>query len=451
MTELRRELTLLDATMINAGTMIASAIFIVPATVAANLPNPALMLLVWIVGGAVSLLGALCVAELGAALPEAGGMFVYLERAYGPVWGFLYAWTAALIINPASVAAIAVGFATYVGFFLPLGGAALKLVATGSIIALTGLNCLGLKLGARVQNLLTLLKIGALAALVLLALALPGGSAQHFRPLLPATLTGVMGPVSVAMVAVLWAYDGWIEITYVGSEVRDPGRNIPRSIALSVLLVVGLYLLVSAAYLYVLSPSRMAASALVASDAALVVIGPAGAALVAGAIIVSTLGANNGIVLTSARIPYAVSRAGLFFRWMGRVHPRFHTPNAALLAQGAVATVLALSGTYDQLFTYVIFASWLFYGMSAAAVIRLRAKAPELPRPYRVGAYPVTPVVFIAFAAWLVVSTIAESPVESGIGAVIILAGLPVYLYWQGRGKGEKGSITAASATPLPR
>ena len=438
MTELRRELTLLDATMINVGTMIASAIFIVPAVVAASLPNPSLMLLVWVAGGAVSLLGALCVAELGAALPEAGGLFVYLTRAFGPVWGFLYAWTAALIINPASVAAIAVGFATYVGFFTPLGTAGIKVVAVASIVALTAVNCLGLKLGARVQNVLTLLKIGALGALIVSALVMPGGSVEHFRPLLPAVgVAGLAGAFSVAMVAVLWAYDGWIEITYVGSEVRDPGRNLPRSIVISVFLVVGIYALTNVAYVYVLPLDRMAQSALVGSDAALVLIGPLGAALVAGAIIVSTLGANNGIVLTSARIPYAVSRAGLFFRWMGGVHPRVHTPNAALLAQGGVAAAFALTGTYDQLFTYVVFASWMFYGMSAMAVMRLRAVAPELPRPYRVWGYPVTPVVFILFALWLVAGTIVESPLESGIGGAIILAGVPVYRHWRGRKNGE--------------
>jgi len=181
----------------------------------------------------------------------------------------------------------------------------------------------------------------------------------------------------------------------------------------------------------------MAQSALVGSDAALVLIGPLGAALVAGAIIVSTLGANNGIVLTSARIPYAVSRAGLFFRWMGGVHPRVHTPNAALLAQGGGAAAFALTGTYDQLFTYVVFVSWMFYGMSAMAVMRLRAVAPELPRPYRVWGYPVTPVVFILFALWLVAGTIVESPLESGIGGAIILAGVPVYRHWRGRKNGE--------------
>jgi amino acid transporter len=431
--ELRRELTLLDATMINVGTMIASAIFIVPAAVAASLPSPSLILLVWVAGGVVSLLGALCVAELGAAFPEAGGLFVYLARAFGPVWGFLYAWTASLIINPASVAAIAVGFATYVGFFAPLGSAGTKAVAVASIVALTAVNCLGLKLGARVQNVLTLLKIGAVGALIVAALVLPGGSSEHLRSLPTVQGTGLAGAFSVAMVAVLWAYDGWIEITYVGSEVRDPGRTLPRSIAISVLLVVGLYALTNAAYLYVLPVERMARSPLVGSDAALVLVGPLGAALVAGAIILSTLGANNGIVLTSARIPYAVSRGGLFFRWMGGVHPRFHTPTAALLTQGGVAAAFALTGTYGQLFTYVVFASWMFYGMSALAVMRLRAVAPELLRPYRVWGYPATPVVFILFALWLVAGTIVESPLESGIGATIILAGVPLYRHWSRR------------------
>jgi APA family basic amino acid/polyamine antiporter len=410
-TELRRELTLLDAVMINVGTMIASAIFIVPATVAQHLPSPSLMLLAWLVGGAVSILGALCLAELSAALPEAGGIFVFLARAYGPLWGFLYAWTASLIINPASVAAIAVGFATYLGFFVPLGPAAIKLVAVASIVALTVVNALGLRLGALVQDALTLLKIAALAALAASAFVLPGGSADHFRPFWPqGSLVGLAGPLSVALVAVLWAYDGWIEITYVGSEVREPQRTIPRAIILSMGIVVALYL-----------------------AAALVVMGPLGAALVAGAIVVSTLGANNGIILTSARIPYAVGRAGLFFRKMGKVHPGFHTPWVALAAQGAVAAALAASGTYDQLFTYVVFASWVFYAMSCAAVIRLRASAPHLPRPYRVWGYPVSPVVFIGFAAWLVANTVVESPVESGIGAAIVLAGVPVYGYWRRR------------------
>lgn len=423
--------------MINAGTMIASAIFIVPASIALGLQAPVLIIGVWVLGGVVSLLGALCVAELGAAYPDEGGQFVYLRHAYGPLWGFLYGWAATLVVNPASIAAIAVGFATYLGFFLPLSGTGIRVVAVGSILALTALNAVGVRPGVLTQNVLTGLKIGALAAVVGVGLLLPGGSAANFSPAMPAaSVSDLAGPLGVAMVAVLWAYDGWIEITYVGGEVVDAGRTLPRSIILSTLLVLGLYVLVNLAYLYLLSPEGMAASPLVASSAAQAVIGSVGASLVAIAILVSTLGANNGIVLTSARIPYAMARDGLFFQWAARVDRRFDTPLLALVAQGVLSAVLALSGTYQQLITYVVFASWLFYAMSAAAVIRLRHKAPGLARPYRAWGYPVTPIVFIGFATWLVGMTIVETPMESAIGAGIVLAGVPAYWYWARRDEG---------------
>jgi amino acid transporter len=437
-TELKRELGLLDTTMINVGTMIASAIFIVPATIAARVPGSALMILVWVVGGVVSLLGALSVAELGAAYPEAGGQYAYLREAYGPPWAFLYGWANFLVINPASIAAIAVGFARYLGFFVPMSPGAIQGIAVLSIAGLTVLNCLGVRPGATTQNVLTLLKMGALAALIGTAFILPGGSAANFQPLWPAGTVGQwVGPFGVAMVGVLWAYDGWIETTYVGSEIKDPGRTLPRSIILSTLIVIAFYVLASVAYSYVLSPARMAGSTLVASDAAKVPLGAVGAGFVAAAILVSTLGANNGIVLTAARIPYAMARGGLFFRSQGIVHPRFATPVVALLTQGVISSLLALSGTYDQLFTYVIFAQFVFYALSAGAVIVLRRRAPQVARPYRTWGYPITPLVFIAFALWLVANTIAESPRESAVGAGLILLGLPGYWYWNRDGKGR--------------
>jgi APA family basic amino acid/polyamine antiporter len=441
-TELKRELGLLDTTMINVGTMIASAIFIVPATVAAQVPGSALMILVWVVGGIVSLLGALSVAELGAAYPEAGGQYAYLREAYGPLWAFLYGWANLLVINTASIAAIAVGFARYLGFFVPLSPVLIQGIAVLSIAALTVLNCLGVRLGATTQNVLTFLKMGALAALIAAAFVLPGGGAVNFEPLWPAgSPGGWIGPFGVAMVGVLWAYDGWIETTYVGSEIKHPGRNLPRSIILSTVIVIAFYVLASVAYSYVLSPARMAGSTLVASDAAQVTLGAVGAALVAAAILVSTLGANNGIVLTAARIPYALARGGLFFRSQGIVHPRFATPVIALLTQGVIASALALTGTYDQLFIYVVFAQFVFYALSAGAVMLLRRKAPTVPRPYRTWGYPVTPLVFIAFALWLVGNTIAESPRESAVGAGLILMGLPGYWYWRRKGvSGAPGS-----------
>ena len=432
MTELRRELGLLDSTMINVGTMIASAIFIVPASIAAQVPGSGPMILVWVAGGVVSLLGALSVAELGAAYPEAGGQYAYLREAYGPLWAFLYGWANLLVINPASIAAIAVGFARYLGFFVPLSPLLIQGVAVLSIAGLTVLNCLGVRLGATTQNVLTFLKMGALAALIAAAFVLPGGSTANFEPLWPAGPAGTwIGPFGLAMVGVLWAYDGWIETTYVGSEVRDPGRNLPRSIILSTVIVIAFYVLASVAYSYVLSPARMAGSTLVASDAAQVTLGALGAGFVAAAILVSTLGANNGIILTAARIPYAMARGGLFFRAQGIVHPRFATPVVALLTQGVIASVLALTGTYDQLFIYVVFAQFVFYALSAGAVMLLRRRAPEVPRPYRTWGYPVTPLVFIAFALWLVGNTIAESPRESAVGAGVILLGLPGYWYWK--------------------
>ncbi len=434
MTELKRELGLLDATMINVGTMIASAIFIVPATIALQVHYSSLAVLVWIVGGVVSLLGALSVAELGAAYPEAGGQYAYLREAYGPVWGYLYGWAGFAVINSASIAAIAVGFAQYLGFFVPLSPAGVKGVAILSIAALTVINCLGVRLGATVQNVMTILKMGALAALILLAVVLPGGSPAHFAPVWPEGALGpLIAPFGLAMVSALWAYDGWIETTYVGSEVQDPGRNLPISIILSTLIVIALYVLVSAAYIYVVPIGRMAGSTLVASDAAQILMGPVGATFVVLAILVSTLGSNNGIILTAARIPYAMARGGLFFRWGARVHPRFGTPVLALVAESAIGAALTLTGTYVQLTTYVVFASFLFYAMSSGAVIRLRARAPDLPRPYRTWGYPVTPIVFIAFATWLVGNTILEAPRDAGIGAGLILLGLPGYFYWKRR------------------
>jgi len=434
--DLKRELNLVDAIMINVGTMIASAIFIVPATVAAAAHGTALMTLVWVIGGIVSLLGALSIAELAAAYPEAGGQYAYLREAYGTVWAFLYGWANFAVINTASIAAIAVGFARYIGFFTPtpLSETAIRIIAILSIVGLTLLNCRGVRLGATTQNVLTTLKIGALIALIGTSFVLTGGSASHLQPLWPSGTGGhLIGPFGVAMVAVLWAYDGWIETTYVGSEIMNPGRNLPRSIILSTVIVIALYVLASVAYAWVLGPTTMSGSALVASDAAKVTMGAIGASLVVVAILISTLGANNGIILTAARIPYAMARGGMFFRSQGIVHPRYATPVVALLTQCGVAVALTAFGTYDQLFTYVVFAQFLFYALSAGAVIKLRWSAPQLARPYRTWGYPVTPVVFIAFAIWLVYNTIVETPQDSAIGAGLILLGLPGYWYWKTR------------------
>jgi APA family basic amino acid/polyamine antiporter len=428
---LKPQLGLLDATMINVGTMVGSSIFIVPAAIAGAFTGSMPTIGVWIAGGLVSMCGALCVAELGAAMPRAGGQYVYLQRAFGPLWGWLYGWGAAVIINPASIAFVAVGFATYLGYFLPLDAWGVKLVAVASIVLLTGLNFFGLRTGAVTQNILTLLKIVAVAALVLAGLLLPGGSAANLDPLWPREpAMSLIGPFGVAMVAVLGAYDGWIEITYVGSELKSPGRDMPRSIVLSTLIVTLLYVGMSTAVLWVLGREGTAASSLVAADAMRVVLGPIGATLIVIAILVSTTGCNNGIIFTAPRIPYAMAREGRFFSRAARLNPRYRTPNTALLGQGVWASLLALSGSYIQLLTYMVFVSFLFYAMSAAAVIVLRRRAPEMARPYRAWGYPVTPVIFILFALYLVGNTIVESPRDAAVGGGLLLLGLPFYWYF---------------------
>ena len=430
--ELRRELTLLDSTMINAGTMIASAIFIVPATIALHAQGSALTVIVWVVGGLVSLMGALAIAELGAAMPEAGGQFVYLRAAYGPVWGFLYGWGAFMVINTASIAAIAVAFAQYLGYFFPLSDAEIKIVAMLSTVVLTTLNCFGLKMGAWTQNVFTFLKMAALAGIVMVSFVLKGGAVENFTPFFPAqSFSSLLGPLGLAMVAALWAYDGWIEITYVGSEVKNPQRNLPLSIIFSTLIVMVLYVLISIACVYVLSVETMAQAKLVAAEAATKMIGPQGAALVTIAILISTLGSNNGIVFTAARIPYAMAKEKLFFQSMGQVHKKYRVPMVALIVQGVWACILTASGRYDQLYTYVVFVSWLFYAMSCGAVIVLRHKAPNMPRPYKTWGYPVVPVIFILFAIWLMLNTIIEAPRDAAIGVGIMLSGLPIYFYWK--------------------
>src|SRR2546430_9821673 len=319
---------------------------IVPSAIALELHASVPSILVWVAGGGVSLLGALSVAELGAAMPRAGGIYVYLREAYGPVWGFLYGWTSGVVINPASIAAVALGFATYLGFFVPLGDGGIKTVAVVSIVGLTLLNSLGVRLGAITQNVLTLTKMGLLAVLIVVGFVLPGGSAANLSPLWSDAPPGrQIASFGVALVAVLWAYDGWIEVTYVGGEVKDPERNVPRSIVLSTLIGAALYCLVTTSFAYVLSPARMAGSALVASDAAQVTLGRAGAGLVAAAIMIATIGSNNRIVLTAARGPYAMGFDGLLPRGVAGVHPPVLTPLPSLGVQGGISIALTLIST----------------------------------------------------------------------------------------------------------
>lgn len=432
---LERVLSLLDATMINVGGIIGSGIFMVPATVAFFTGSTSLFFLVWILGGIVSLFGALSVAELGAAMPRAGGQYVYLNEAYGPLWGYLYGWSAVAVINTASIAAVGVAFSEYLGFFFPISDASIKGIAVGTIVLLTIINIVDVKSGAWFQNLFTLSKLGAIFGIILLGLVMEGGTNQNLSPIFSdKPFIGLIGPLGLAMVSVLWTFDGWIFITYVAGEVKNPGRNIPLSLIFCMLIVVSVYLLLNYVLLFTLGFTGMNGSELVVSDAASVFLGNKGAAVVTIIILISLIGANNGFVLSSARINYAMARDKLFFNQAAQIHSRFKSPANALIIQCVWACLLTFTGTFNQLITYIIFTSWIFYGMSAGAVIILRKKKPDMDRPYKTPAYPWIPIIFIFFAIFLTINTIMEAPRDAAIGSGIILAGLPLYYYWKKNG-----------------
>ena len=432
--KLKRVLSLLDATMINTGGIIGSGIFMVPATVAMLTGSSSLFFMVWIAGGIVSLFGALSVAELGAAMPRAGGQYVYLSEAYGPVWGYLYGWSAVAVINTASIAAVGVAFSEYLRFFFPITDISIKGIAVATIVLLTIINILDVKSGARFQNLFTISKLGAIFGIIILGLVMEGGSNQNLIPFFSnQSFTELVGPLGLAMVSVLWTFDGWIFITYVAGEVKNPGRNIPLSLIFCMLIVVSIYLLLNYVLIYTLGFTGMNGSDLVVSDAASVFLGNKGAAIVTLIILISLIGANNGFVLTSARINYAMAKDKLFFHQASQIHPRFKSPANALIIQCVWACLLTFTGTFNQLITYIIFASWIFYGMSAGAVIILRNKKPDMERPYKTPVYPWIPIIFILFAIFLTINTIMEAPRDAAIGAGIILAGLPRY-YWKKNG-----------------
>lgn len=429
--ELPRRLSLLDATMLNVGSMIGSGIFIVPATVALYLHSPTEIMFAWIAGGLVSLCGALSFAELGAMMPYAGGQYVYLKRTYGDVWGFLSGWASFTVIMTASIAAVAVGFAQYLGFFFPFSEMEIKLVAVGSIILLTAINAIGTEFGIGVQNVLTFIKMFALFAIAIAGIFFSSEVISN-----TSTNSFSIPSFGLAMMAILWAYDGWVDLSFVAGEIKEPNTTIPRSLFLSTIIVIGLYLAVNVSFLSVLSIETMSSSSLVASDAAVVIVGTMGASIIAIAIMISMFGANNAFVFTAPRIYYAMARERLFFPSMAKLHATSSTPIIALLAQCVWASVLVFLGTFNQLITYIVFAIWIFYAMSCAAVIILRKRNPEADRPYKTFGYPFTPIIFILFAIGLVINTILESPKDAAIGLLLIFSGLPVYWYW--RNKNEK-------------
>jgi len=430
--ELPRVLGFGDVIGILVGTVIGSGIFIVPATIASEVRSPALILSVWVVGGLLSFFGALAFSELGAMYPQAGGMYVYLREGFGRPVAFLFGWTLFLVIDSGAIATLSMAFASkYLPYFVPLGPIATKAVALAFIAFLVAVNYVGTRWGARLQNLLTAIKFIAIVTVCGAVFGFAKGDAGHF--VLPPTewSPSLVGSFGVALVASLWAYKGWEAATFSTGELRNPERNLPLGLFAGSVLVILLYVATNLAYLYVFPASRIATSTRIASDAMNAAVGAGGATFIAFIILFSITGAANGNVLTAPRVFFAMARDGVFFRSLARVHPRFLTPSVAILATGAWAGILSLSGTFEQLATYVIFGQWIFFGLTVAAVIVLRKRSPDVPRPYRTWGYPVTPVIFILAALYISVNTLVTQPVNALAGILIIALGLPAYFYWQ--------------------
>lgn len=428
MASLRRSLGLFDATMVNVGVMIGATIFLTAADVARLLPHPLLQLAAWVVAALFSLSGALTMAELGASLPRAGGLYVYLGEAFGPAWGFLYGWALFVVIQTAAIAAVAVAFASYASHFVPLGPAARELCAALTVGLITAINVLGVRTGVITQNVVTLCKVGLMIGLLALALFLGGADARNLTdaraPIVAANVG--WGAFGAALIGPLFAFDGWISTSYMAGELAQPTRTLPRAAFASVVLVAILYFAVNATYLAVLGASGVATSKLVAAETAHALLGARGADLAAAMVVIATLGSLHGLVLSGARVTYAMADEGLFWRAAARIHPRFATPAVALAAQGAVATALVFAGGFERLLTACLFASWLFYAMGGLALFVLRRR-PDLPRPYRVWGYPVLPAVFVAFAAYLLIATVAAAPRDAALGSALLATGLPAY------------------------
>jgi len=498
--ELLKGLGLFDSTMIVIGSMIGSGIFIVSADIARQVQSPGLLLIVWLASGVMTLICALSYGELAAAMPRAGGQYVYLRESLGPLWGFLYGWTMLLVIQTATIAAVAIAFAKFTAVIVPWFSATAWIGKTGtfgpwrlwfgtlgpyhvglnrqnllaivSVVVLTWINTRGLQLGKTVQNIFTVAKTGALGALAALGLwsATAAARAANFAdfwrhaswsalhpypPDQPTQMIGTLTLVGVAMVGSLFAMDAWNNVTFTAGEVRRPHRDLPLSLAMGTGTVVLLYTLANLAYLRVLPLSgdphgasvlargmAYAADDRVGTAVAQVILGPAGAVVMALAIVVSTFGCNNGLILSGARIYYAMSKDRLFFRWVGTVNKR-HVPAAALVVQCVWASVLCLSGTYSQLLDFLIFAVVVFYILTLAGLFLLRWKRPEMGRPYRAFGYPVLPAVYLAMAVFLEIQLLRYKPQYTWPGLMIVLLGVPVYGLWKWAARPQDGGARA--------
>jgi APA family basic amino acid/polyamine antiporter len=457
-TQLIRGLTLTDTTALVIGTVIGTGVFLKAAPMAQNVGTPALVLLAWVAAGLLSLAGALTYAELGAMMPEAGGEYVYLRHSYGEASAFLFGWQRFIVAGSASIAALGAGFAIFLSRIVPLDAVwarhdftflgqpinwqfgAKQIVAVAVILLLTGVNCLTVVVGGKVQSVLTVLKIAGIAVVIGgVFFAAPTASWSHLATPVSAPQWSGFALFGTAMLAALWPYDGWNNMPMAAGEVQQPGRNIPRALILGMVAVMAIYCLMNLSYFYALpfaevmtSNSTQYRDALpVAAKAAQSFMGDYGGRFLSIAFMISAFGALNGSILSNARVPYAMARDGMFFEKMGALSTSTHVPVIGLIVQAIWSCVLALSGTFDQLTDCLLFASWIFYGLVTSAVFVLRRKLPNAERPYKTFGYPVVPLVFVLVALWLIINTLFTKPVESVVGLALMALGLPLYFYFR--------------------
>ncbi len=456
--QLLRVLGLREGIAIHMGVIIGSGIFLVPATIAGHLHAMGPIMLVWIIAGFLTLFGALTLAELSAVLPQAGGPYIYLRNSFGRIWGFLFSWNDFFINKAGSAAAIAVAFATYLGYFIPAVSPAhpfvtfqttilgksigfdfgwVQLIAIATILFVMLINVRGVKFGGWVMNIFTSAKVLALVGLILAVLLSGKGSTQNFLPWWPDHWgSDMFKAFGLAMISALWAYDGWIDVTLTAGEFKNPERNVPWSLLIGTLAVITLYLLANLAYAAVIPLGVMAGSTRIAGDVAQTVLGPVGASLVIVGIMCSAFGTTNGMLLGGPRSLYAAAVDGTISASLGKVHPRFRSPYVAIITMGIWGSLLTLSGTYDQITSYVVFGSWGFYAMTALSVIVLRKKMPDVPRPYKAWGYPYATLLFVAIAGWFLYNTLVEDTRNAVIGIVLLAVSLPLYFYWTRKNTG---------------
>jgi basic amino acid/polyamine antiporter, APA family len=435
MAELIRTLRLRDLVFLIIGSVIGSGIFLVPGTILRQVNHSVgVSSLVWVAGGALSVLGALSYAELAAMRPKAGGLYVYIREGFGPLPAFLYGWSMFLAIASGTIASLAVAFSTYLGAVLPLTPLAGKAVAIAVVVVITIVNVWGTRHSSDLQNWTSFAKLGLIFVICAILLVLGRGYSGILPALWTEQLSGsLLSRFGLAMIAVLWAYEGWQFVTYCAGEAIEPQKNFPRALGSSVLFLAGVYLLANLGYLAALGPVRAAQSDTIAATSISAVLGSSAAKLVALTILVSVFSAINSVVLTAPRVFYAMAADGLFFRRLAEVHPRFRTPAFAILVLGAWSAVLSCMGAFQELVNYTMFVAWIFYGLGAASVFAYRKKFPDLPRPYFVPGYPWTPLLFVVAAAALVVNVVFSTPKNAAVGLSIVALGLPAYYVWRTR------------------